>query len=139
MTTGDQQRSTFRRRGLSIAALALLAGAGAASAGGAGPLKITALHGLVEIKSLEKPDARWERARPGPLGGRLLLRTGSRSWAHLDGKRWCLDPDSLLLIDSAADYWIEVLRGRVSAADGRRGKRIFRVYDTATRAGVVVP
>jgi hypothetical protein len=151
----------MRTTWIPLAALALLASLLPATAGGAGPLTISAVRGTVEASALEPGAAygepkspkggmlpsnlkfreltpgRWSRVGPGTLGGSLLLRTGPKSWAHLQGGRWCVDPNSLVRIESAADFGIEVLRGRVSAVDGRRGKRLFTKYDSLR--GVVAP
>ena len=119
----------------------ILVAAAPVRAGGAGPLELRAMRGTVEIKPLQPTEywwttpgirtwprgrqrlkiGKWQPARAGDLVGTFLLRTGMRSWVHLQGKSFCVDPNSLLRIESAADYGIQVLRGRVSAADGKRG------------------
>jgi hypothetical protein len=64
---------------------------------------------------------RWQPARTGELVGTYLLRTGPRSWAHLNAGG-CVDSNSLVHIESVADFIIRVRRGQVSAADGKRGE-----------------
>jgi hypothetical protein len=44
-----------------------------------------------------------------------------------------VDPNSLIRIESYADYSVRVLRGRISAADGRRGKSVFQYYASDRR------
>lgn len=122
-----------------------LAGALPATAGGAGPLTIEEVRGQVTIKPLDQakywgvdkryprsgsvgPVGRWRSAAIGNIVGKYLLRTGPRSRVHLQDGKWCVDANSLLLVDSAADFGITVLRGQVSEADGKRGKRLFHTY-----------
>jgi hypothetical protein len=126
-------------------------GAFPAWAGGAGPLEINQIQGSVEIKPLSElenwPESgprvktdqqrKWLPANSGGLVGTYLLRTGPRSYVYLNNQRWCLDPNSLIRVDSAADFGIVVLRGQVSAADGKRGKSLFREYRSDSREGVV--
>jgi hypothetical protein len=131
-----------------------LIGAFPASAGGAGPLVVSRVSGKVEVKPLDRAEYwrvggnRWKRERIGPVGrwraletggivGTCLVRTGPRSWMRLAGKTWCVDPHSLVRVESGADFRIVVLRGRVSAVDGKRGKSLFREYDSGTREGVI--
>ena len=119
-----------------------------AAAGGGGPLEISRVHGDVWINPLAAgaeylpagadwslwrplaPRHGWRRVRPGSVMGFFLLRTGPNSWVHLDRKRWCVDPGSLVRIESYADFEIKTLRGRVTAADGRPGPRAWRKYDS---------
>jgi hypothetical protein len=133
-------------------ALAAVIGALPASAGGGGPLVISRISGRAEIKPLDRaeywrdggerwkivpigPRGRWRPVETAGIDGTCLLRTGPRSWVHLQG-RWCVDPNSLIRIESGSDFRIVVLRGRVSAVDGR-GRGVFREYDSGTREGVV--
>ena len=124
----------------------LLLGAGVAallglpaptSAGGPG-VGIVSIHGTVEIKSLDR-GGRWRRVKRGELQGtytNCLLRTGPRSWVHLrdfeapnspSSNVGCVDANSLVRIRSNCGYRIEVLKGQVSAVDGKQGKSLFRV------------
>ena len=129
-------------------------GALPAGAGGAGPLWISQVAGEARIKPLDRaeywrhggegwkkepigPRGRWRSVETGGIVGTCLLRTGPRSWVHLSGKTWCVDPNSLIRIESGSDFRLVVLRGRISAADGKPGKRLFREYDSGTRAGIV--
>jgi hypothetical protein len=87
-------------------------------------------HGRVEIKLL-KPGSQWRPARPGeelpPNGTTAMLRTGRGSWAHiLVGRRAhrCVDSGSLVRINWDSEASIDVLRGKMSAVDGRRGKSL---------------
>jgi hypothetical protein len=135
-------------------ALAAVIGAGPASAGGGGPLVISRVSGRAEIKPLDRaeywrdggqrwkkepigPRGRWRPVETGGIVGTCLLRTGPRSSVHLVGKEWCVDPNSLIRIESGSDFRVVVLRGRVSAVDGKRGRGVFREYDSGTREGVV--
>jgi hypothetical protein len=117
--------------GLGLATV--LAGAAATEAGGPG-MGLSMLHGTVEIKPVGAGE--WQRAQPGELLGTYLVRTGPRSWAHLrdyaaedkaQAMVGCLDANSLVRVRSSCGFDIEVLRGRISAIDGRPGKALFRV------------
>jgi hypothetical protein len=112
-----------------------------AAAGGGGPVVITQTHGRVLLRPIDfrtgRPTGRWRPAPKGGLLGTYLLRTGRGSWSHLDlpfrilgGGEWkyvgaaCVDSGSTVRIDSYADSTVEVLRGRISPADGRRVGRL---------------
>jgi hypothetical protein len=121
-----------RFRLVGVGLLALFGASSPAVAGGPG-VGIEKLHGTAEIRPLGR-GARWRRAKPGELTGAYLLRTGPRSWAHLreygapkPESKGCVDARSLLRIRSNCGYRIEVLRGKVSAADGKQGKSLFKV------------
>jgi hypothetical protein len=95
-----------------------------ANAGGRYPMRITEVHGDVEVR-LEQPGSRWKPAKLGSLdGGPYLLRTGPRSYAHLLGKFRCVDANSLIRINRDSEASIDVLRGQMSAVDGKRGKSL---------------
>ncbi len=137
-------------------ALMLIAGFGLAAlwptpharAGGGGPLKITRVHGRVEVEPLTADVSywsegkqvgkvgRWTPVRAGYVVGTFLMRTGprrvpaERAAAHLQWRQMCLDPNSMIRVESYADFGIRVLRGRISAVDGRRGPALFRRYAT---------
>jgi hypothetical protein len=101
----------------------MLVAAAPANAGGRYPLYITKIHGDVQVR-LEKPGSRWKRAKLGSLdGGRYLLRTGSKSYAHL-GKFRCVDDESLIRINHDSEASIDILHGQMSAVDGKRGKSL---------------
>ena len=101
----------------------MLVAAAPANAGGRYPLYITKVHGDVQVR-LEKPGSRWKKAKLGSLdGGPYLLRTGSKSYTHL-GKFRCIDDDSLIRINRDSEASIDVLRGQMSAVDGKRGKSL---------------
>ena len=120
---------------LVVVGLVTLLGAPSPSSAGGNVVRITAIRGRVEIKPLEGGGS-WRRAELGELQGTFLLRTGPRSWAHLQEAgawrprrldRGCVDANSLLRVGSwGCGFQIEVLRGRISAVDGRRGKGRFR-------------
>jgi hypothetical protein len=143
----------MRLRTVPLAA-ALVSGAACspAGAGGGGPLRVSKIHGPVRLLPLDNEAThgvtvpaqrgdwkgyevkwsrlrshRWRRAAPGYLGGTMLLKTGPHSWAHI-GAGICVDPNSTVRIESYADYGIRVIRGRVSAADGKPGPRLFPEY-----------
>jgi len=140
-----------------VCLVALLGAPAPTGAGGAGPLALTRISGVVEIKLLVDggeywhqragsdrrvieslgPVGRWKRAKTGDIVGTFLLRTGPRSWVHLDHRLWCVDANSLVRIESYADYGIEVLRGQVSRADGRRGKPVFKKFATDDPRGIL--
>lgn len=120
---------------------ALLGGTAPAGAGGGGAVVIQRIHGDVLIRPIDyqtgRPTGAWRRAQKGGLLGSFLLRTGRRSWAHVElpfmvrqGGRLrylpggCVDSGSLIRIDSAADSTIQVLRGKMSPADGKRAGRL---------------
>jgi hypothetical protein len=95
-----------------------------ANAGGRYPMYLTKIHGDVQIR-LAKPGSRWEKPKLGSLdGGPFLLRTGARSYAHLNGKFRCVDSNSLIRINRDSEASIDVLRGQMSAVDGKRGKSL---------------
>lgn len=109
-------------------------------AGGPGPVEFKKWSGSVLVRS-NGPDCtfrksiddkgtavpkEWQPVRAGMYVGRFLLRTGPRSWVHMNGKLACVDRCSVVLFDSGSDIWAAVLRGRLSDVDGRRGKAILR-------------
>jgi hypothetical protein len=119
-----------RRRLLAACAGLVVLGAAPCLAGGAGPLPIGRAYGTVEVKRLDKPGRKWEAYRPGMiLGYDYQLRTRSGSWVHLD-REFCLDANSVIQVESAADYGIIVLKGKVSKQDGKDGPGVFREFDT---------
>jgi hypothetical protein len=140
-----------------IGLAALLGAPAPTGAGGGGPLELTRISGVVEIKLLAdggeywhqragsdrrvieslRPVGRWQRAKTGYIVGTFLLRTGPRSWVHLDDRLWCVDANTLVRIESYADYGIQVLRGQVSRADGRRGKPVFKKFATDDPRGIL--
>jgi hypothetical protein len=114
-----------------------------AGAGGGGAVGIQRIHGDVQIRPLHyrtgRPTGPWRQAEKGGLLGSFMLRTGRGSWAHVElpflvpqGGRLryvpagCIDPGSLVRIDSAADSTIQVIRGQISVADGKRGGSLPR-------------
>jgi hypothetical protein len=109
---------------LRIAFTALFIAATPTHAGGRYPMYITRIHGDVQIRSAE-PGGRWQKAKLGMLlGGPYLLRTGPHSYAHLSGKFRCVDSGSLIRIHFDSEASIEVLRGQMSAVDGKRGRSL---------------
>ena len=87
-------------------------------------MRITNVHGDVQVR-LDRPGSRWQPAKLGSLdGGPYLLRTGSGSYAHLLGDFRCLDANSLIRINHDSEASIDVLRGQMSAVDGKRGKSL---------------
>jgi hypothetical protein len=114
-------------------ALAALVGmVGPTRAGGRGPLNVTAVHGKVEVKDLASNREQgwpvrpgWRRVKRGAVLRGVLLRTGPRSWVHLDRPRVCVDANSLLRIHLDSEASIDVLRGQMSAVDGRRGESLL--------------
>ena len=109
---------------LGISFIAIFLGAAPANAGGRYPMRITAIHGDVQVR-LAKPGTRWQNAGLGDLeGGTYLLRTGPRSYAHLLGDFRCVDANSLIRINHDSEASIDVLRGQMSAVDGKRGKSL---------------
>jgi hypothetical protein len=95
-----------------------------ASAGGRYPMYLTKVHGDVQIR-LDKPGSRWQKPKLGALdGGPYLLRTGARSYAHLNRTFRCVDSNSVIRINLDSEASIDVLRGRMSAVDGKRGKSL---------------
>jgi hypothetical protein len=109
---------------LRIAFAALFIAATPTHAGGRYPMYITKVHGDVQIRPAE-PGSRWQKAKLGMLlGGPYLLRTGPRSYAHLSGKFRCVDSGSLIRINFDTEASIEVLRGQMSAVDGKRGESL---------------
>ena len=109
---------------LVIALAALLIAATPANAGGRYPVYISKIHGDVQIR-LDKPGSRWHKPKLGSLmGGPYLLRTGPHSYAHLNRTFRCVDFDSLIRINEDSEATIDVLRGQMSAVDGKRGKSL---------------
>jgi hypothetical protein len=107
-----------------IALVLLLWPAPAVLAGGRYPLSLTELHGDVQVRR-ELPGTAWQKAKLGPLEhGTYLVRTGPRAYAHISGKFRCLDADSLIRINLDSEASIDVLRGQISAVDGKRGKSL---------------
>jgi hypothetical protein len=95
-----------------------------ANAGGRGPMYVSKIHGDVQVR-LDKPGSRWHKPKIGSLdGGQYLLRTGPHSYAHLNGKFRCVDSNSLIRINADSEASIDVLRGQMSAVDGKRGKSL---------------
>ena len=94
-------------------------------AGGRYPMYITTISGTVQVR-LDQPGSRWHNAKLGSLeGGTYLLRTGPHSYAHLLRNFRCVDSDSLIRINFDSEASIDVLRGQMSAVDGRRGKSLL--------------
>lgn len=95
-----------------------------ASAGGRYPIYLTKVHGDVEVR-LDQPGSRWAKPKLGALdGGPFLLRTGANSYAHLNRNFRCVDANSLIRINRDSEASIDVLRGQMSAVDGKRGKSL---------------
>ena len=116
------------------AGLAAFLGTSSPTSAGGNSVAITEVRGRVEIKPLQ-PGGHWSRAKPGLIVGTLLLRTGPRSWAHLEERggwmprrfnRGCVDARSLIRVESSCGFGVEVLRGQISAVDGKRGKILFK-------------
>ena len=114
--------------------LAAFLGASSPASAGGNSLAITKVRGRVEIKPLQ-PAGHWSRAKPGPIVGTYLLRTGPHSWAHLVERggwvpcrfnRGCVDARSLVRVESSCGFRLDVLRGQISAVDGKRGKSLFK-------------
>jgi hypothetical protein len=106
--------------GIILAALLVIT-ATRAHAGGRYPMVITEVRGEVQIR-LNEPGSRWHKARLGVLdGGPWLLRTGPHSFAHLLRNFRCVDANSLIRINFDSEASIDVLRGQMSAVDGKRG------------------
>ena len=115
-----RMKTTQCTLGIAIAAMLLVVTP--ADAGGRYPMRITKVHGDVQVR-LAQPGTRWQTAKLGTLeGGTYLLRTGRRSYAHLMGDFRCVDANSLLRINHDSEASIDVLRGQMSAVDGKRGK-----------------
>jgi len=92
-----------------------------AHAGGRYPMYLTKFHGDVQIR-LDQPGSHWHTPKLGALdGGTYLLRTGPHSYAHLNRNFRCVDSDSLIRINFDSEASIKVLRGQMSAVDGKRG------------------
>src|SRR5207249_2443652 len=107
-------------------------------------VEITRLRGDVEIRPLQPgceyrrcppgarevqiepfaPGRHWRKPKLGELTGSFLVRTGARSSMRLNGNLGCVDSNSLVRIDSGCGFSIKVLRGRISAVDGRRGRSL---------------
>jgi hypothetical protein len=99
-----------------------------AHAGGRYPMYISEVHGDVQVR-LDQPGSRWQKPKLGALmGGTYLLRTGPRSYAHLNRTFRCVDSDSLIRINFDSEASIDVLRGQMSAVDGKRGKSLPDVW-----------
>jgi len=95
-----------------------------AEAGGRYPIYITKVYGTVETRA-DVPGSHWRKATLGDLaGGTYLLRTGPNSYAHLNGNFRCVDSQSLIRINFDSEASIDVLRGQMSAVDGKRGKSL---------------
>jgi hypothetical protein len=108
--------------------------------GGGGPIAINEWHGRAQVRAVGPHcvyrakyggpvvalSKSWQPLRKGEYIGEFLLRTGSHGWVHLNGRGACVDSNSLVAIESAADIGIQVKRGRISAADGKRGPAICR-------------
>ena len=112
---------------------AYLRAASPANAGG-NSVVITEVRGTVEMKPI-RPEGHWSRAKPGLIVGAYLLRTGPRSRAHLEERggwlprrfnRGCVDARSLVRVESSCGFRLDVLRGQISAVDGKRGKSLFK-------------
>jgi hypothetical protein len=109
---------------LGVAFATLLMAAAPVNAGGRYPMYISEIHGDVDIR-LDKQGSRWQKPKPGALmGGTYLLRTGPHSYVHLNGKFRCVDANSLIRINFDSEASIDVLRGQMSAVDGKRGKSL---------------
>lgn len=109
---------------LGIVTAATLIAATPANAGGRYPMYLTKIHGDVKIR-LDKPGSRWEKPKLGALdGGPFLLRIGAHSYAHLNKTFRCVDSNSLIRINADSEASIDVLRGQMSAVDGKRGKSL---------------
>jgi hypothetical protein len=109
---------------LGIAITAMLIAAAPARAGGRYPMRITELHGNVQVR-LTKGGSHWRPAKLGTLErGTYLLRTGRGSYAHLLGNFRCVDANSLVRINWDSEASIDVLSGQMSAVDGKRGKSL---------------
>ena len=107
-----------------VFATTLIIGTAPADAGGRSPMYLTKVHGDVQIR-LDKPGSRWHKPKLGSLdGGPFLLRTGARSYAHLNRTFRCVDANSLIRINRDSEASIDVLRGQMSAVDGKRGKSL---------------
>ena len=111
----------------------VLMGAACRARAGGNSVAIARIHGKLGIRSIQ-PGGPWRRAKPGILTGTYLLRTGPCSWAHLEERggwlprrfnRGCVDARSLLRVESSCGFHIQVLRGQISAVDGRRGESLF--------------
>jgi hypothetical protein len=110
--------------GIALGVIALLA-TQARAGGDVYPLDIRKVHGKVEVR-LDKPGSRWKLVKPGSSlpYGLYLLRTGPHSYVHLSdlGRRdQCLDAKSLIRVGVDGDAYptLTVLRGRISAVDGK--------------------
>jgi hypothetical protein len=124
------------RIGMVVTAFGLLLGPTLRADAGGNVVALTRLRGKVEIRSVQ-PGGRWRPARAGTLSGSYLVRTGRGSSVHLQEKGgWvprrfgqaCMDANGLLRVDSTCGFRLQVLKGRLSAADGKRGP------STVTRA-----
>ena len=104
-----------------IAFTAMLMAAIPAHAGGRYPLSLSEIHGDVQVR-LDRPGSRWKKPKLGALmGATYLLRTGPHSYAHLSETFRCVDSNSLIRINFDSEASIDVLRGQMSAVDGKRG------------------
>ena len=107
-----------------IVLVATMFAATPANGGGRYPMYITKINGDVQVR-LEESGSRWKKAKLGMLtGGPYLLRTGRNSYAHLGGNFRCVDAESLIRINFDSEASIDVLRGQMSAVDGKRGKSL---------------
>jgi hypothetical protein len=100
--------------------------------------EVVRVQGTVEVRELKEGKAvgAWRPLKAGQIvGPHFLLRTGARSFAqvnfHPEGVPVprCVDGGSLIRVDKDAKdprIWIriQVLRGQLSALDGRRGKSL---------------
>jgi hypothetical protein len=113
-------KTKLRVTGFAFAAM--LVTAAPVEAGGRYPLSITKVGGDVQVR-LIAPGSRWKKANAGmQLDGPYLLRTGPRSYAHLQGNFRCVDANSLIQINHDSEASIDVLSGQMSAVDGKPGK-----------------
>jgi hypothetical protein len=100
--------------------------------------EVVRVHGTVEVRELKEGKAvgAWRPVKVVQIvGPHFLLRTGPRAWAHVNFHPEgvpvprCVDGGSLIRVDRDAKdprIWvrIHVLRGQLSAVDGRRGKSL---------------
>ena len=114
---------TTRRLFAGIVLTGLFLASAAQAGGGRYPMRLTKIHGDVQVR-LDKPGSRWQKAKLGELmGGPWLLRTGKHSYAHLFNIR-CVDSRSIVRIEWDSEASITVVKGQMSAVDGRRGKSL---------------
>src|SRR5262249_3363535 len=123
-----RRRDAMKKLGFVAAAAAVLFPAAPSRAGGPGAA-MTAIHGRVEIKPLERrckywhpaswgnvkkvriepfgPGSSWRHAKRGELEGTFLIRTGPHSWVHLRYENRdvaCIDSNSLIRIRSGCGF-----------------------------------